>query len=287
MSSPIDQLLSELADPHTSPNRRADVGMALAVLGDDRVGTGVDSADLPHIEWCLVSGRSVRLVDNQAQQLGDFEVSSFYVAKYPVTVAQFRAFMTAPNGYNDDRWWQGLAFGKQIWPDHQERANLPATQIPWVNAIAFCRWLTASIKSDSLPDLSGNSGVVRLPTEAEWWLAATNGDPANLYPWGERWNAAYANAKESKLDNPLAVGLYPFSAASCGALDMVGNTWEWCLNEFAQPTQIALQGSERRALRGGSYLDSPNAVCCTSRMSQFPLSRSPVSSFRLAYAGNA
>jgi formylglycine-generating enzyme required for sulfatase activity len=291
MSNPVEHLLSQLADPHTPPKRRADIGMALAVLGDDRLGVGVDPAGLPHIEWCFITGRLVTLVDHQTQRLGDFQVQSFYIAQYPVTVAQFRAFIKAADGYSDDRWWRGLAFGKQIWPDNQESANLPATQIPWVNAIAFSQWLAAKMMAqpDLLPNLPGNSsvGTIRLPTEAEWWLAATNGDPARLYPWGERWDATYANAKESKLDSPVAIGLYPFSAAPCGALDMVGNTWEWCLNEFAQPNQIELQGSERRALRGGSYLDSASAVRCTSRLSQFPISRSPASSFRLAYTSHS
>lgn len=281
MSSPLDSLLNELADPQTSPKRRADIGVALAVLGDDRPGTGVDGAGIPCVEWCLVPGKSISLDDNQ---FGDFEVQSFYIAKYPVTVTQFRAFITAPDGYGDDGWWQGLAFGKQIWPDNQEWGNLPATQIPWVNAMAFSQWLAT--KTTAHPTDAPTNGTIRLPTEAEWWLAATHGDPAYRYPWGAQWDANYANAKASQLGSPVAVGLYPFSGAACGALDMVGNTWEWCLNEFAQPTQIGLQGSERRALRGGSYLDAPSAVTCTSRVSQFPISRNPVSSFRLVYASD-
>ncbi len=289
MSNPIERLLDELMDPQTPPKRRADIGMALAVLGDDRAGVGVDSAGLPRIDWCFVPGKSVTLLNNQSHPLGDFRVESFYIAKYPVTVAQFQSFMNADDGYQDDRWWQGLAFGKQIWPDNQASANLPATQIPWVNAIAFCHWLAAKTVSQPalLPADILTPNTIRLPTEAEWWLAATNGDPARLYPWGQHWDAGYANAKESKSDGPIAVGMYPFAGAFCGALDMVGNTWEWCLNEFAQPTRIGLEGSERRALRGGSYLDSPSAVSCISRVAQFPLSRNPVSSFRLVCAGQS
>jgi len=285
MTSPIAHLLDELADPSTPAKRRADIGTALAVLGDDRVGVGLDSTGLPRIEWCFVPGQSVSLSANLTQPLSDFQVQPFHIAKYPVTVAQFKAFISALDGYSDDLWWQGLAFGKQAWPE-QSRENLPVTQIPWVNAIAFSRWLSARMAAQPalLPDSGNTSPIIRLPTEAEWWLAATHGDPSYLYPWGGDWDAAYAISKESKLGEPLAVGLCPFSHAPCGALDMVGNTWELCLNEFDQPTGIELSGSERRALRGGSYLDSPNAVTCSSRMSQFPLSRSPASGFRLVYA---
>ncbi len=291
--NPITQLLNELNDPDTPPKRRADIGVALAVLGDARPGVGLREDGLPDIAWCFVPGKCVTLFDDDACHLGEFDVPSFYIAQYPVTYMQFKGFVDAPDGYADDQWWAGLEFGRQHWNNSQEVSNLPADNVAWVNAIAFCRWLTAKATEHPdllpqllLPQLSGmvSAFEIRLPTEAEWWLAATGGEFENLYPWGRDWHTACTNSKESKLGRSISVGLHPAGSTPCGAQDMVGNVWEWCLNEFARPANLHLQGSDRRALRGGSYLDTPNAMRCTSRVNQFPLSRNSASGFRVICA---
>jgi len=38
-------------------------------------------------------------------------------------------------------------------------------------------------------------------------------------------------------------------------LDMSGNVWEWCLNEYSQPEKVALSGNAYRVVRGGSWFD--------------------------------
>jgi len=282
IANPITQLLNELDNPQTPPKRRADIGMALAVLGDPRPGVGLRADSLPEIAWCYARGQRVELLDDNACYLGTFDVPSFYIAKYPITCAQFKAFVDAADGYADDRWWDGLEFGKQHWVNSQDSANQPADNIAWVNAVAFCRWLTAQAVDhpDLLPD-AAQPFTIQLPTEAEWWLAATGGHRDYCYPWGRDWQSAGANTKDHKLGRPIAVGLYPSGAALCGAQDMVGNVWEWCLNEFADPAKQDVQGRDRRALRGGSYLDTPDAMRCTSRLNQFPISRNSASGFRV------
>ncbi len=51
-------------------------------------------------------------------------------------------------------------------PKHQERhGNHPADSVNWVDAAAYCHWLSARLDFE-----------VRLPTEYEWQLAATGGD---------------------------------------------------------------------------------------------------------------
>jgi formylglycine-generating enzyme required for sulfatase activity len=283
----IERLLNELDDANTLPKRRADIGTALAVLGDPRRGIGLREHGLPDIEWCFVPGKGVTLRDDNGCHLGDFDVPSFYIAKYPTTYQQFKAFADSADGYADDQWWEGLEFGRQHWSNSQEVDNQPADNVAWVNAVAFCRWLTVKAVEhpDLFPQLAGPADTyqIRLPSEAEWWLGATNGDSENLYAWGRAWNTDCTNSKEARLGKAISVGLYPLGSATCGAQDMAGNVWEWCVNEFAYPAKVGLQGSSRRALRGGSYLDAPGAMKCTSRVSQFPLSRNNASGFRVIY----
>jgi len=54
---------------------------------------------------------------------------------------------------------------------------------------------------------------VRLPTEWEWQQAATGGNPAYEYPWGDAWQPGYANTRESGVSRTTAVGIYPQGAS--------------------------------------------------------------------------
>ena len=81
------------------------------------------------------------------------------------------------------------------------------------------------------------------------------------FPWGE-FASGRANIDETwgkagphYLGQTSAVGLYPAGASSCGALDMAGNVWEWCLNEYEHPERQGPGGDARRVVRGGSWYD--------------------------------
>ena len=110
--------------------------------------------------------------------------------------------------------------------------------------------------------LIGSDEVIRLPTEFEWQLAATEGKADRKYPWGPDWDPTAepwrANTYESDLGRSTAVGLYPEGASPVGALDMAGNLWEWCLNpfEYEDPDDLALDNvNADRVLRGGSWFN--------------------------------
>ena len=94
----------------------------------------------------------------------------------------------------------------------------------------------------------------RLHTEWEWQWGATGGDRQQVYPWMGDWEATKLNSVDSGLMRTTASGLFPAGVAPCGALDMAGNVWEWCLNKYEKAEDITLGGTEERVLRGGAWL---------------------------------
>ena len=249
---PIDpeRMLEEINDPGTPHERRALIGVRLALIGDPRPGIGLREDGLPDIVWCKVAGGKITL----AEGAETFAVDPFYIAKYLVTWVQYRAFLEDPDGYPSPGWWTGL-FARHPEPGQQfqKYANHPVDNVSWLDAMAFCRWLSPRLGYE-----------IRLPTEWEWQQAATGGDPSKEYPWGP-WNSAFANTYESDLNGSTAVGLYPQGAAPCDALDMSGNLWEWCLNEHERPKQSDRGGDAARVMRGGSWSLNRSRACAPYR----------------------
>ena len=256
--------LDDLATPH---EQRAIIGVRLSLLGDPRPGVGLRDG-LPDIVWCEVPGGEVTLEENA----GTFTVEPFHIARYTVTYSQYRAFLEVEDGFNNLAWWEDLWFqvdkpGRQF----NRRDNHPAENFCWLEAMAFCRWLSARLGYE-----------VRLPTEWEWQQAATGGDSTNEYPWGPDWDGQCANTYESELSRSTAVGIYPQGASPVGALDMSGNVWEWCLNEYDQSRNIDPAGDARRVVRGGSWFFTQASARAAYRFDLAPDNRYYLIGFRLA-----
>src|SRR5262249_50263853 len=203
---------------------------------------------------------------------GVFRVEPFLIAKYPITWIQYRTFVEAADGYHRANWWRELAHrdenpGTQYW----RLDNHPAEDIFLFDAVAFCRWLSSKLGYE-----------VRLPTEWQWQQAATGGEPLNEYPWGAEWNPRFANTEENGLGHSTAVGMYPPGASSVGALDMMGNIWEWCVNEFEIPARVDLSGDNIRAVRGGAATFNRESARAGQRERDRPELRSRNRGLRLA-----
>jgi formylglycine-generating enzyme required for sulfatase activity len=237
-------LIARLEQDELSHDDRLLIGKKLAEFGDPRHGVGLRPDGLPDIEWLEIPPGRIRLKEIDHV----FEVTPFRMAKYPVTNAQFEAFVRAKDGYGQAGWWKGIQRSKAPETPRWPEANGPRETVSWFEAIAFCRWLSARTGT-----------TIRLPTEWEWQQAATGGDPDREYPWEGGWDAARCNSSESRLDRTTAVGLYPRGATQQGIMDMAGNVWEWCLNRHEQPERPESlridAATAERVLRGGSWYD--------------------------------
>jgi formylglycine-generating enzyme required for sulfatase activity len=243
---------------------RASAGVRLDLLGDRRLGVGLRDG-LPDIDWVWIDGGEVTVEirsdpndpNSEIKERLTRAVEPFSMARYPLTITQFRAFLQ--DCYLDDQWRLPPGFPMDLnaadWPPPKHRArhgNHPADNVNWVDAAAFCHWLS---------DRRGQEIV--LPTEFQWQLAATGGDPSRTYPWSappspdwdpqqEPWRA---NTVESELVRSTAVGMYPAGVSAAGIADMAGTLWEWCLNAFEDIDNVGFPGSPQdlRVLRGGSW----------------------------------
>ena len=187
-------------------------------------------------------------------------VSDFYIGKCPITVAQFRKFVTATN-YRTEAERDG---GGHIWtgskweikndanwrnPYFTQTENDPVVLVSWNDAQKYVEWLNQV-----------SSKQYRLPTEAEWEFACRGGvrsahykysgsDTADDVAWMKGNSDLRTHIIGTKLPNEL--GIY----------DMSGNVYEWCSDFFgayskkAQTNPKGVSLGLSRVARGGAWLD--------------------------------
>jgi formylglycine-generating enzyme required for sulfatase activity len=267
-----ERLRDEIADPSTDHQRRDWIGARWAAIGDPRRGVGLDpETRLPDIVWSdEVPPRTVELEDGA----GRFEIDHpFKVSVHPVTRDQYSAFLDDAHGYDNEAWWRGLTRPEPRWPPTGAGGNYPVGLVSWHEAVAYCSWL-----DQRLPKPGGQQ--IRLPTEWEWQLAATSGDRRE-YPWEGAWDPAKLNSVDSSLMRTTAAGLYPTGAAPCRALDMAGNSWEWCLNKYQDAADTTIGGEAERVLRGGAWIVSQGNCRAAFRYRGDPVNRDDDIGFRL------
>ncbi len=159
-------------------------------------------------------------------------VKDFSIAETEVTNSQYSEFIKetnhpAPPGWKDSQFPSGTE-------------NYPVTNVSWQDAVTFCKWLEKKI---GLP--------VRLPTEAEWELAA-RGSEANKYPWGNEWNKNAAGSKETN-GKVSPVKSFPLNRSPFGAFDMAGNVWEWTQDKVGK-NEVVTDTEVKKALEKGQVL---------------------------------
>lgn len=233
--------------------------------------------------WVSIPGGKTTLTDlgGYLENHIELEIAPFDLAKYPITEAQFQAFVDARDGYSMDTWWS-YSDAAQLWhlenpePHHVEYvdADHPRVHVAWYEAVAFCQWLAEK-----------TGDPVRLPTEGEWQRAA-QGDSGRTYPWGDAWEPdRCTNNAENQ-----CIGTAPVSAHSgkgdsdFGVVDMAGNVAEWCLTSW-NTGRNTLTGDGVRVLRGGSWFDATSKLFrTTARQNWNPGIRSDLRGYRIVRA---
>lgn len=159
-------------------------------------------------------------------------LSSYYIGKYEVTQAEWKAVM----GSN---------------PSYFKGDNLPVENVSWDDCQTFIRKLNA---------LTGRK--FRLPTEAEWEFAARGGTNSRGYKYSGSntigsvaWNYYNSGSKTHPVGqkSPNELGLY----------DMSGNVEEWCQDRYggyssSSQTNPVVSGFwfTARVYRGGSWINA-------------------------------
>jgi formylglycine-generating enzyme required for sulfatase activity len=200
----------------------------------------------------------------------ELTLPTYWIGKTPVTNAQFRSFVEGDGYRNQDYWtadgWKWRAGQKRtqpfFWNDSRwNGAAYPVVGIAWYEAMAYAAWLSAQTGEDC-----------RLPSEAEWEKAA-RGPDGRIYPWGNQWEAGRCHSKEAGKEDTTPVGSYPAGASPYGALDMVGNVWEWTCSQYRSYPYDPKNGREDVSnpagkvftLRGGSWHPSKTYAHCAAR----------------------
>lgn len=295
MSPDSFDLLMLLRGTTLDHQARVQIGQRLHEMGDSRPGVGLLPDGRPEINWCPVNVPvdPVSFQNEHARVFGGFGLQPYYIARYLVTYRQFKAFLDAPDGFDNDAWWQHLTprYQKQgVLEQRNPADNCPRDTVSWYQAVAFARWLNALYTGEELLSpgggpqrlVIGQNAEIRLPFEWEWQWAA-QGNFNHAYPWGA-WADGVANTREARLGQTTAVGMYPHGASWCGALDMSGNVWEWCLNDYRNPSYGQYEGHNSRVLRGGSFADVAEWAVCGSRFNDLPNRRLDYFGFRVVCA---
>ena len=228
-------------------------------------------------------------------------LDEYWIGKYPVTNAQFYAFVQATGyatqaeqqgtgGVYTGSAWQNLTGANWQHPFGPNSSisglgNRPVVQMSWNDAMYFTQWV-----------LHMTAEAIVLPSEAQWEKAA-RGTDARLYPWG---NGAPNTSRLNYAMNiayPTDVGSYsPASDSPYGAADMAGNVWEWTSSVWGSDLNTPAFGypyrsddgredqtsADARVLRGGSFVEAALYMRSANRYANFPFYRYANYGFRIA-----
>jgi formylglycine-generating enzyme required for sulfatase activity len=221
----------------------------------------------PKYEWTDISAGRMLIGDDgnpRSRPKHEVVLRPFRLGKYEVTNEQYSAFVKAtrrtPSGPHTDQ--------------EPEAPLGPIRRVTWYDANAFCHWIGG-----------------RLPTEAEWEMAAT-WDPVSgqklAWPWGDTWSAEKLKSFEGGLSATAPVDSYPEGKSPWGNYHMVGNVAEWTSTIEAPYPYRDDDGREDpnalgpRIMRGSSYSHLAGPASPTNRSGLDPAYADPQVGFRCA-----
>lgn len=280
----------ERANPYQYNRFSADLGSETLQPGFETKPGEPETVPIPAGSFLM--GRSDAGAAGSERPQHPIGLPDFRIGKYPVTNAQYAAFIREQKAQPAPRGW----FNREPPVD---RLDHPVTDVSWFDAAAYCAWLS-----------SQTGRRYTLPSEAEWEKACSNDfsrSPGrrtaevvttNRYPWGEEPVERRCNAASS---GTTAVTAHPEGASASGVEDLLGNVQEWTRSLWGrQPQQPdygypydPADGREvtdtgrlpplaRLVHRGGSFKSAPADLRCTARGNALPDSKIAWRGFRVA-----
>jgi formylglycine-generating enzyme required for sulfatase activity len=237
----------------------------------------------------LMGSADKRFPDDGEGPVREVALRSFSIACHAVSNLQFGDFVRE-TGYTTDAERYGWSFVFDGLLDEERRQNALARsrETPWWVQVPHAYWAQPEGESSSILErldhpvvhISWNDAKAycfwsgtRLPTEAEWEMAARGGLERALYPWGNQllvdgehrcniWQGSFP--EKNTLDDGFlgTAPVHAFKPNDYGLHNVAGNVWEWCEDYFS-PTYhsktssvdpINRDPSPNRSLRGGSFL---------------------------------
>jgi len=237
----------------------------------------------------LLPGGSIEMGDSWGRGLANekpvhgVKVAPFYLSAYEVTFEAYDNFCRSSGRIQpiDNGWGRG---------------DMPAINVAWYDAIAYCNWLSKQQRLAPVYTIDGfnvtadwTANGYRLPLESEWEYAARGARKGQTWQFSGSGSAdEVAWYSNNAGDKPRAVGLK--RPNELGLYDMSGNVAEWCWNWIAaypntreKASELAENSAEfLKVYRGGSWQSQAFRVRVSSRETASPSSRLDQVGFRVA-----
>lgn len=230
-------------------------------------GEDIQRLQLKEADWAYDWSDNDLFANEQPQHRTQLE--TYEIGQFPVTNAEYHCF-TYDTGYRLPKSWSGFKF--------PEGEGLhPVVGVSKIDCETYIRWLNEKTGMN-----------FRLPTEAEWERAA-RGDDGRIFPWGNMFDPWRCNTSESAKRGTTPVGYYsPGGDSLCGAVDMIGNVFEWTSSQLQSYPYDDEDGREERksgvryVIRGGAWYYTRKLARCAAREGMLPEHMSLSVGFRLA-----
>ncbi|MEK6281700.1 MAG: selenoneine synthase SenA [Acidobacteriota bacterium] len=260
-------------------------------------------AEIPGGKFTLGSPPESGFVFDNERLAHEVEIAPFAISKTAVTNGEFTNFVEDGGYRRSELWttegWHWLTAASADCPVYWGRERngrwlrrnfdewvvlderLPVIHINWHEADAYCRWAAR-----------------RLPTEAEWEMAASTEPAASerdrssykrQYPWGDDSPTLERANLDWSAMGCVPVDALPAGVSAFGCRQMIGNVWEWTASDF-KPYPGFVAGpykeysepwfGDNKVLRGGCWATRSRLIHNTYRNFYTPHRRDVWAGFR-------
>ncbi|MBA3238534.1 MAG: SUMF1/EgtB/PvdO family nonheme iron enzyme [Parachlamydiaceae bacterium] len=202
---------------------------------------------------------------------------SFAIDKHPVTNEQFVRFLEVMGGEKDSNHQDIIRLKDSRIKRSGGKLSIesgygkhPVVGVTWYGAVAYAKWVGK-----------------RLPTEAEWEVAARGGAENSFFSTGDDIEKTQANFFSSD-----TIAVMSYAPNSYGIFDMAGNVYEWCHDWYGYNYyETSIQEPESplgpwqgvyRVLRGGCWKSLKEDLRCSRRHRNNPGTVNGTYGFRCA-----